>query len=371
MTLEQPLTIFSSMDPVQDKNDWRDTYTMSSRIRGKEDTSSGKEFISQAVFRPEKKTGLAGDRAGSEGNKSGFAGDRTGSAGNKSGLAGTPHELAGDKTGPGDNKEKPLRTGSGPAMRNLFSGEQNSARELTPEEESGFAEKKLRAREYDRAKGRLRSLMETADVFLHSRETEDREKSSGEKKAGPGFSVSCSRENIGSLMNDFLEAASPLEQLLRENSFSPEECLRNVLIYEGMECGRKGITLRACRDSRLPETVEGFGGILQRALCELLEQAISRTHEGGTITVHTRADRPSGGFVNIYFRIDDNGDRISEQEMQTLFESQTSEGTDRSFRSGLFSAREAATLMGGSIHARSGSSGSRFTMAVTLRMHES
>ena len=258
----------------------------------------------------------------------------------------------------------------GPVLRESFSRERNSAGKLTPEEESGYAEKRLRAREYDRAKGRLTSLMEKADVFLRSREQEKQEKSIGEKKTGPGFSVSCSRENIAGLMNDFLEAASPLEQLLRENSFSPEECLRNVLIYEGIECGKKGITLRACRDSRLPETVEGFGGILQRALCELLEQAISRTHEGGTITVHSRADRPSGGFVNIYFRIDDNGEQISEKEMQTLFESRTSGGTDSPFRSGLFSAREAATLMGGSIHARSGSSGNRFTMAVTLRIHE-
>ena len=268
-----------------------------------------------------------------------------------------------------NNTEKTMQSG-GPVLRESFSGERNSAGKLTPEEESGYAEKRLRAREYDRAKGRLTSLMEKADVFLRSREQEKQEKSIGEKKTGPGFSVSCSRENIGSLMNDFLEAASPLEQLLRENSFSPEECLRNVLIYEGIECGKKGITLRACRDSRLPETVEGFGGILQRALCELLEQAISRTHEGGTITVHSRADRPSGGFVNIYFRIDDNGEKISEKEMQTLFESRTSGGTDSPFRSGLFSAREAATLMGGSIHARSGSSGSRFTMAVTLRVHE-
>ena len=267
------------------------------------------------------------------------------------------------------NSEKTMQS-VGPVLRESFSGERNSAGKLTPEEESGYAEKRLRAREYDRAKGRLTSLMEKADVFLRSREQEKQEKSIGEKKTGPGFSVSCSRENIGSLMNDFLEAASPLEQLLRENSFSPEECLRNVLIYEGIECGKKGITLRACRDSRLPEMVEGFGGILQRALCELLEQAISRTHEGGTITVHSRADRPSGGFVNIYFRIDDNGEKISEKEMQTLFESQTSGGTDSPFRSGLFSAREAATLMGGSIHARSGSSGSRFTMAVTLRVHE-
>ena len=397
MTLEQPLTVFSSIDPEQYKNEDREITSMSSLTAGGKDLTPGKEFTSQAVFRPGKKAGYPGngagfavdgsgypegaagaaadksghpeEAAGAAADKSGHPEDKTGAAADKSGHPKGAAGPAGDKNGFVYNSEKTMQS-VGPVLRESFSGERNSAGKLTPEEESGYAEKRLRAREYDRAKGRLTSLMEKADVFLRSREQEKQEKSIGEKKTGPGFSVSCSRENIGSLMNDFLEAASPLEQLLRENSFSPEECLRNVLIYEGIECGKKGITLRACRDSRLPEMVEGFGGILQRALCELLEQAISRTHEGGTITVHSRADRPSGGFVNIYFRIDDNGEKISEKEMQTLFESQTSGGTDSPFRSGLFSAREAATLMGGSIHARSGSSGSRFTMAVTLRVHE-
>ena len=397
MTLEQPLTVFSSIDPEQYKNEDREITSMSSLTAGGKDLTPGKEFTSQAVFRPGKKAGYPGngagfavdgsgypegaagaaadksghpeDKTGAAADKSGHPEDKTGAAADKSGHPKGAAGPAGDKNGFVYNSEKTMQS-VGPVLRESFSGERNSAGKLTPEEESGYAEKRLRAREYDRAKGRLTSLMEKADVFLRSREQEKQEKSIGEKKTGPGFSVSCSRENIGSLMNDFLEAASPLEQLLRENSFSPEECLRNVLIYEGIECGKKGITLRACRDSRLPEMVEGFGGILQRALCELLEQAISRTHEGGTITVHSRADRPSGGFVNIYFRIDDNGEKISEKEMQTLFESQTSGGTDSPFRSGLFSAREAATLMGGSIHARSGSSGSRFTMAVTLRVHE-
>ena len=397
MTLEQPLTVFSSIDPEQYNNEDREITSKSSLTAGGKDLTPGKEFTSQAVFRPGKKAGYPGNGAGFAADESGYPEGAAGAAADTSGYpestagpaadkSGHPESTAGpaadksghpkgaagpaeDKNGFVNNTEKTMQS-CGPVLRESFSGERNSAGKLTPEEESGYAEKRLRAREYDRAKGRLTSLMEKADVFLRSREQEKQEKSIGEKKTGPGFSVSCSRENIAGLMNDFLEAASPLEQLLRENSFSPEECLRNVLIYEGIECGKKGITLRACRDSRLPETVEGFGGILQRALCELLEQAISRTHEGGTITVHSRADRPSGGFVNIYFRIDDNGEKISEKEMQTLFESRTSGGTDSPFRSGLFSAREAATLMGGSIHARSGSSGSRFTMAVTLRVHE-
>ena len=171
-------------------------------------------------------------------------------------------------------------------------------------------------------------------------------------------------------MSDFLEAASPAEGLLKEKPFSPEKCLQSVLIFEGMECEKRGISLRLCHDSALPEKVTGFGSMLQRALCELVEQAVRRTRRGGTITVCCRADRPSEGLVNLHFRIDDNGTRISEGEMQTLFESKMSAGTEEPLQSGLFSAREAATLMGGSIHARSGRRGTRFTLTVTVRIHE-
>ena len=238
------------------------------------------------------------------------------------------------------------------------------------EAQPAVAENRIRAQEYDRAKGRLRNLMEMADAFLRDADSSASPAYSGEGQVSPGFSTPCSRENISAVMSDFLEAASPAEGLLKEKPFSPEKCLQSVLIFEGMECEKRGISLRLCHDSALPEKVTGFGSMLQRALCELVEQAVRRTRRGGTITVCCRADRPSEGLVNLHFRIDDNGTRISEGEMQTLFESKMSAGTEEPLQSGLFSAREAATLMGGSIHARSGRRGTRFTLTVTVRIHE-
>ena len=242
--------------------------------------------------------------------------------------------------------------------------------DAAPEAQPAVAENRIRAQEYDRAKGRLRNLMEMADAFLRDADSSASPAYSGEGQVSPGFSTPCSRENISAVMSDFLEAASPAEGLLKEKPFSPEKCLQSVLIFEGMECEKRGISLRLCHDSALPEKVTGFGSMLQRALCELVEQAVRRTRRGGSITVCCRADRPSEGLVNLHFRIDDNGTRISEGEMQTLFETKMSAGTEEPLQSGLFSAREAATLMGGSIHARSGNRGSRFSLTVTVRIHE-
>ena len=247
------------------------------------------------------------------------------------------------------------------AVSRIFRPMSDPGREFTPEEMTVFVEKRIRAREYDKARKRLRDLMEKADVYLQNPQT----KTEG---SDFGYQISCSRENISGIMDDFLEAASTEQTLLKEKKFSPEACLQNIMIYEGMACAQKGITLRLYRDSRLPAEVTGFSSLLQRALCEILENAIANTGRGGKISVHCRADRPSGGLVNLYFRIDDNGAGISAERMQTLFETDTTADPDKPVRSGLFAAREAATLMGGSIHASSGSGRTRFTLNVVVRV---
>ena len=247
------------------------------------------------------------------------------------------------------------------AVSRIFRPMSDPGREFTPEEMTVFVEKRIRAREYDKARKRLRDLMEKADVYLQNPQT----KTEG---SDFGYQISCSRENISGIMDDFLEAASTEQTLLKEKKFSPEACLQNIMIYEGMACAQKGITMRLYQDSRLPAEVTGFSSLLQRALCEILENAIANTGRGGKISVHCRADRPSGGLVNLYFRIDDNGAGISAERMQTLFETDTTADPDKPVRSGLFAAREAATLMGGSIHASSGSGRTRFTLNVVVRV---
>ena len=286
-------------------------------------------------------------------------------------------------------------------------------------------EKRIRAREDEKARRRLRTLMEKADSFIQNADTaperagaekpaakntaaertvtqkpaeektvtqkpvEEKtggektdgektaaEKTAAEKAAGgkssggtaSGYQTPCTRENIRGIMNDFLEASSSGQALLQAKTFSPETFLQNILVYEGMACADRGISLRLFRDSRLPAEVTGFEALLQRALCEILENAIAHTPQGGVISIHCRADRPSAGLVNLYFRIDDNGSGIPSSRMQTIFEASQPEETGEPVHSGLFAAREAATLMGGSIHARSGRDGTRFSLNVALRV---
>ncbi|MBQ2641600.1 MAG: PAS domain-containing protein [Lachnospiraceae bacterium] len=216
--------------------------------------------------------------------------------------------------------------------------------ETADEEQAFLAEKQIRAREQEKAQRRLRRIMDRA------------------AKSG---------DDLSDMLDDFLTAASSGRVLLQEQSFSPVACLENILRYEDFACTEKEITLRLYRDSRLPDCARGFGALLVRALCELLENAIASTRRGGLISVHCRADRPSGGLVNVHFRIDDSGAGISPSRIQTIFEVKREAGTDRPIHSGLFAAREAARLMGGSVHARSGPGGSRFTLSIALRVQDS
>lgn len=206
--------------------------------------------------------------------------------------------------------------------------------------------------------------------------------------------------------------AEPGEGVLQEEVFSPLEVLESALAKTEIMCRDRGITLRTYRDSRLPDRVSGFAEMLQRGLCELLENAVNRSGPGGLVSIHSRADRPAGGLVNLYIRIDDSGPVISEDRMQKLFEPEagsngaagksdapaepdreaaagkphasaepdpeTAERVEAAAETGpeeepaaagpgLVCAMEAAGLMGGSIYARSGRRGNRFAMTVTVR----
>ena len=239
---------------------------------------------------------------------------------------------------------------------------------MTAEERDLYTEKRIRVRESDKAKHRLRRLMNRASSYVRTPQ-EAKEIRASREDTKYGYQIRCGRENIGLLMEDFLDAASEFS-LLREQVFSPESFLQNIMIYEGMACAEKGIFLRLNLESRLPDSVAGFRGLFQRALCGLVENSIAHTERGGRIAVLVRADRPSEGRVNLHIRVEDNGEGIPADRMQTIFEAEKSPENDNVVRSGLFAAREAAALMGGSIHARSREGSTRFLLTVSLRVHQ-
>lgn len=176
------------------------------------------------------------------------------------------------------------------------------------------------------------------------------------------------RKTTGDTGTDFAETDSTGPKVLREETFSPETFLRNIMVYEDSICADKEITLRLYLDSRFPSKVFGYASLLRQALCEIIENAVGRAQNGGIINVHCRADRPSGGLVNLYFRIEDNGRKIPESGMQAMFEAEDPLDPGSANRPGLYAARQAAALMGGSLNARSSSGTTRFLLTAALRV---
>jgi signal transduction histidine kinase len=182
------------------------------------------------------------------------------------------------------------------------------------------------------------------------------------------FSAMDDFPEIEPAVDDFPEIAPARENVLKAEKFSPEAFLKSLVEYEETVCAEKGISLRLFEDSRLPSDVIGFAALLRRALYEIIENAISRARTGGTISIHCRADRPSGGIVNLYFTIDDNGADIPERGMQAIFDAGQRAESDTAVLPSLYAAQEAAALMGGSLDARSSAGITRFSLTVAVRV---
>ena len=157
---------------------------------------------------------------------------------------------------------------------------------------------------------------------------------------------------------------------LRQEPFSPEKLLRDIMIHEENSNSDKQINLRLLIDNRLPASVIGFASLLESALCEIIENAISRVGPGGIISVYCRADRPSGGLVNLYFRIDDNGTEIPAGRIQPVFAGGQTPDEAGPMGTGFYAAEEAAALMGGSLNVSSSSGKTRFLLTAAVRVQQ-
>ena len=156
--------------------------------------------------------------------------------------------------------------------------------------------------------------------------------------------------------------------VLKQETFSPEKLLRDIMIHEENANADKQINLRLLIDNRLPASVIGFASLLESALCEIIENAISRVRPGGIISVYCRTDRPSGGLVNLYFRIDDNGTEIPAGRIQPVFAAGQTPDEAGPVGTGFYAAEEAAALMGGSLNVSSSSGKTRFLLTAAVRI---
>ena len=154
-----------------------------------------------------------------------------------------------------------------------------------------------------------------------------------------------------SVMDDLVQMAASDDGVLREELFSIDDCLENVMVLQEPVCSKKRIKLELKKSVSMPDQAIGDKAKLQRALVSLLESAIEQTPGGGVINLGCRADRASGNRAYLYFTIRDNGSSIASDLMQGMFEMKDEK--DDPLRAGLYIAREIVSIMGGNVRVRS------------------
>ena len=169
------------------------------------------------------------------------------------------------------------------------------------------------------------------------------------------------------VMDDLVQMAASDDNVLKEELFSIDECLGNVMVLQKPVCDKKRIRLELKKSVSMPDKAIGDKAKLQRALVSLLESATEQTPEGGVINLGCRADRASGNRVYLYFTIRDNGSSIASELMQGMFEMK--DERDDPLRAGLYTAREIVSIMGGNVRVRSRrGEGTEFMVTVCMNM---
>lgn len=170
-----------------------------------------------------------------------------------------------------------------------------------------------------------------------------------------------------SVMDDLVQMASSDDGVLREERFSIDDCLRNVMVLQEPVCTKKRIKLELKKSVTMPDEAVGDKAKLQRALVSLLETAAQQTPGGGVISLGCRADRASGNRAYLYFTIRDNGSSIASDLMQGMFEMKDEK--DDPLRAGLYIAREIVSIMGGNVRVRSRrGEGTEFMVTVCMKL---
>ena len=114
-----------------------------------------------------------------------------------------------------------------------------------------------------------------------------------------------------SVMDDLVQMASADDGVLKEELFSVDECLENIMMLQEPACVKKKIHLEFKRSVSMPAQAIGDKSKLQRALVSLLESVVEQTPSGSVISVGGRADRASGNRAYFYFTIRDNGSNLA------------------------------------------------------------
>lgn len=191
--------------------------------------------------------------------------------------------------------------------------------------------------------------------------------------AGPRQAKSPQRSNganevrKSTVMDDLVEMAASNDDVLKEELFSIDDCLANIMLLQEPVCARKQIRLELKKSVSVPEQAVGDKAKLQRALVSLLESVAEQMPTNSVINLGCRADKASGNRVFLYFTIRDNESSIANELMQGMFEMKSEK--DDPLRAGLYIAREIISSMGGNVRVRSRrGEGTEITVTVCMKL---
>ncbi|MBQ9027684.1 MAG: PAS domain-containing protein [Lachnospiraceae bacterium] len=169
------------------------------------------------------------------------------------------------------------------------------------------------------------------------------------------------------VMDDLVEMAASSDDVIKEEVFSIDECLENIMVLQQPVCAGKKIRLELKKSISVPEKAVGDKAKLQRALVSLLESVAEQMPTNSVINLGCRADRASGNRVFLYFTIRDNESSIANELMQGMFENKSEK--DDPLRAGLYIAREIISAMGGNVRVRSRrGEGTEITVTVCMKL---
>ena len=190
----------------------------------------------------------------------------------------------------------------------------------------------------------------------------------GGTAAGAGYGNTAEQAPAkSSVMDDLVQMASADDGVLREELFSIDECMENILMLQEPVCAKKRIHLEYKKSVSMPPQAIGDKSKLQRALVSLLESVTEQTPSGSVISVGCRADKASRNRAYLYFTIRDNDSKLAGDLMQGMFEMK--DERDDPLRAGLYIAREIVSMMGGNVRVRSRrGEGTEFMVMVCMKL---
>jgi signal transduction histidine kinase len=167
-------------------------------------------------------------------------------------------------------------------------------------------------------------------------------------------------ERLGKLIAALFELAKLDSREMEPawEDFSPGELAHDVAQQFQLTAQNKGVTLRAIDGEGMP-FVRGDIALVERALENLLENALRHTPRGGSIEIMLATVRAGSG-ERIRFEVRDNGEGIAPEDLPHIFErSYRAKDTVRSTDSdtgaglGLAISKRIAELHGGSLEVQS------------------